>query len=132
MQLGMIGIGRMGGNMTRRLMRGGHEVVVYTTTAKNREAFARETGAVAASSLDDLVARLKPPRAIWLMVPAAAVDQTLDELGRAVGQDDTLIDGGNSYTSTTSDGRRRSLRGASTTSIAGRAVACGDWSGDIV
>ena len=97
MQLGMIGIGRMGGNMTRRLMRGGHEVVVYTTTAKNREAFARETGAVAASSLDDLVARLKPPRAIWLMVPAAAVDQTLDELGRAVGQDDTLIDGGNSY-----------------------------------
>jgi 6-phosphogluconate dehydrogenase len=97
MQLGMIGLGRMGGNMTRRLMRGGHEVVVYTTTAKSREAFARETGAVAASSLDDLVTRLKPPRAIWLMVPAAAVDQTLDALGRTVQKDDILIDGGNSY-----------------------------------
>jgi 6-phosphogluconate dehydrogenase len=97
MQLGMIGLGRMGGNMTRRLMRGGHEVVVYTSTAKSREAFAKETGAVAASSLDDLVARLKPPRAIWLMVPAAAVDPTLDDLGRAVQKGDILIDGGNSY-----------------------------------
>ena len=66
MQLGMIGLGRMGGNMTRRLMRGGHEVVVYTPTAKTRDAFAKETGAVAASSLDDLVSSLKPPRAIWL------------------------------------------------------------------
>jgi 6-phosphogluconate dehydrogenase len=97
MQLGMIGLGRMGGNMTRRLLCGGHEVVVYTTTAKTREAFARETGTVAASSLDDLVSRLKPPRAIWLMVPAAAVDPTLGELGRAIQSDDILIDGGNSY-----------------------------------
>src|SRR5207237_7108410 len=72
MQLGMIGIGRMGGNMTRRLMRGGHEVVVYSTAATSRDAFAKETGAVAASSLDDLMRRLKPPRAIWLVVPAAA------------------------------------------------------------
>src|SRR6266852_1777888 len=97
MQLGMIGLGRMGGNMTRRLMRGGHEVVVYTPTAKTRDAFAKETGAVAASSLDDLVSSLKPPRAIWLMVPAAAVDQTLGDLGRAIQKDDILIDGGNSY-----------------------------------
>src|SRR5207245_2668642 len=97
MQLGMIGLGRMGGNMTRRLMRGGHEVVVYTTTAKTRDAFAKETGAVAASSLDDLVSRLKPPRAIWLMVPAAAVDQTLGDLGRAIHKGDILVDGGNSY-----------------------------------
>jgi 6-phosphogluconate dehydrogenase len=97
MQLGMIGLGRMGGNMSRRLMRSGHEVVVYTTSAKTRETFARETGAVAASSLDDLVKRLKPPRAIWLMVPAAAVDTTLADLTRAVQRDDILIDGGNSY-----------------------------------
>jgi len=97
MQLGMIGLGRMGGNMTRRLMHGGHEVVVYTTTAKTRDAFAKETGAVAASSLDDLVSRLKRPRTIWLMVPAAAVDQTLGDLGQAIQKDDILVDGGNSY-----------------------------------
>src|SRR5256712_5772396 len=97
MQLGMIGLGRMGANMTRRLMRGGHEVVVYTPTAKTRDAFAKETGAVAASSLDDLVTSLKPPRTLWLMVPAAAVDQTLSDLGRAIQKGDILIDGGNSY-----------------------------------
>ena len=97
MQLGMIGIGRMGGNMTRRLMRAGHEVVVYTTTATARDAFANETGAIAASSLENLVERLKRPRAIWLMVPAAAVDPTLDGLGRALDKGDILIDGGNSY-----------------------------------
>ena len=97
MQLGMIGIGRMGGNMTRRLMRAGHEVVVYTTTATARDAFANETGAIAASSLENLVERLKRPRAIWLMVPAAAVDPTLEGLGRALDAGDILIDGGNSY-----------------------------------
>jgi 6-phosphogluconate dehydrogenase len=93
----MIGLGRMGGNMTRRLMRAGHEVVVYTTTARSREAFAQETGAAAATSLDDLASRLKPPRRIWLMVPAAAVDATIDGLARVVGTGDILIDGGNSY-----------------------------------
>ena len=97
MQLGMIGLGRMGGNMTRRLIRAGHEVVVYAASAKSRETFSKETGAVAASSLDDLVARLKAPRAIWLMVPAAAVDPTLESLAPAVAKGDTLIDGGNSY-----------------------------------
>jgi 6-phosphogluconate dehydrogenase len=97
MQLGMIGLGRMGGNMTRRLMHAGHEVVVYAASAKSRETFSKETGAVAASSLDDLVARLKAPRAIWLMVPAAAVDPTLESLAPAVAKGDILIDGGNSY-----------------------------------
>ena len=97
MQLGMIGLGRMGGNMTRRLMRAGHEVIVYAASAKTRDTFAKETGAVAASSLEDLVGRLKPPRAIWLMVPAAAVDPTLESLEPAVAKGDILIDGGNSY-----------------------------------
>src|SRR5262249_39966970 len=97
MQLGMIGLGRMGGNMTRRLMRAGHEVLVYAASAKSRETFSKETGAVAASSLVDLVSRLKAPRAIWLMVPAAAVDPTLESLAPAVARGDILIDGGNSY-----------------------------------
>jgi 6-phosphogluconate dehydrogenase len=97
MQLAMIGLGRMGGNMARRLMRAGHEVIVYSATAKTREAFAQETGACAASSLDELVARLKPPRVIWLMVPAAVVDTTLDELAARVQKDDIIVDGGNSY-----------------------------------
>jgi 6-phosphogluconate dehydrogenase len=97
MQLAMIGLGRMGGNMARRLMRSGHEVMVYSATAKTRETFARETGAFAASSLDELVAGLKPPRVIWLMVPAAVVDTTLSDLAARVQKDDIIIDGGNSY-----------------------------------
>ncbi len=97
MQLGMIGLGRMGGNMVRRWMGAGHEVIVYSATAKTRETFAQQTGAVAAASLADLVARLKPPRALWLMVPAAVVDQTIEQLAGLVQSGDTLIDGGNSY-----------------------------------
>jgi 6-phosphogluconate dehydrogenase len=97
MQLAMIGLGRMGGNMARRLMRARHEVIVYSATAKTRESFARETGAVAASSIDDLAAALKPPRLVWMMVPAAAVDKTLHDLTACLQRDDIIIDGGNSY-----------------------------------
>ena len=97
MQLAMIGLGRMGGNMVRRLMAAGHEVIVYSATAKTRETFAKETGAVAASSLAEVAARLKPPRVVWLMVPAASVDNTLGELAGMVQKGDILIDGGNSY-----------------------------------
>lgn len=97
MQLGMVGLGRMGGNMVRRLMRAGHEVVVHSATAKTRETFAKETGAFAASSIKELVARLKPPRVVWLMVPAAAVDKTLQEVVICVQKGDIIIDGGNSY-----------------------------------
>ncbi len=97
MQLGMIGLGRMGGNMVRRLLRAGHEVIVYSATAKTREAFAKETGAFAASSIDELAAKLKPPRVVWLMVPAAAVDKTLNEVASRVQKGDIVIDGGNSY-----------------------------------
>ena len=97
MQLAMIGLGRMGGNMARRLMGAGHEVIVYSATAKTREAFAQETGTFAASSIDELVAKLKPPRVIWLMVPAAVVDKTLSDLTICVKKGDIIIDGGNSY-----------------------------------
>jgi len=97
MQLGMIGLGRMGANMVKRWMAAGHEVVVYSATAKRRETFAKETGAVAASSLEDLVAKLKPPRLIWLMVPAAAVDKTLKDVAAFMQKEDIIVDGGNSY-----------------------------------
>jgi len=97
MQLGMVGLGRMGGNMVRRLMASGHTVSVYSATAKTREAFAKATGAFAASSLDELVAQLKAPRVLWLMVPAGAVDKTLNELAGKLQKGDIVIDGGNSY-----------------------------------
>ncbi len=97
MQLAMIGLGRMGGNMVRRLMSGKHEVIVYSATTKTRETFAKETGAFAASSLEQLVSKLKPPRIVWLMVPAAATDTTLQEVARYLRKDDIIVDGGNSY-----------------------------------
>ncbi len=97
MQLGLIGIGRMGGNMAVRLMKGGHKIVVYSARAQSREKFAKESGATAASSLEDLIAKLTAPRAVWLMIPAAAVDQTLSDLSRFMEKGDIIIDGGNSY-----------------------------------
>ncbi len=96
MQMGMIGLGRMGANMARRLMRGGHECVVYNRTQGAVQALARE-GAAGAASLDDFVARLAKPRIVWLMVPAAAVDATLDELAPRLTAGDVVVDGGNSY-----------------------------------
>ena len=84
MRLAMIGLGRMGGNMVRRLMGAGHEVIVYSATAKTRESFANATGAFAASSIDELVAKLKPPRVIWMMVPAAAVERYVGTSGRII------------------------------------------------
>ena len=96
MQLGMIGLGRMGANMVERLLRASHECVVYD---RNPLAIAElvARGAVGATSYADLVAKLKSPRAIWLMVPAASVDSAIDELTPSLGQDDVLIDGGNSF-----------------------------------
>jgi 6-phosphogluconate dehydrogenase len=92
----MIGLGRMGANMARRLMRGGHECVVFDHNPATVQAIAQE-GAIAAGSLDDLVAHLSPPRTLWLMVPAASVDATLDLLTARLQQGNTIIDGGNSY-----------------------------------
>ena len=96
MQLGMIGLGRMGANMVRRLIGGGHECVVYDRSPKAVDELAKQK-AVGASSLADLVARLAKPRAIWLMVPAAAVDKAIADLLPHVESGDILIDGGNSY-----------------------------------
>jgi len=96
MQLGMIGLGRMGANMVRRLMRGGHQCVVFDQSADNVKRMAGE-GATGASSLEDFVSKLSSPRAAWMMVPAAAVDSTLEELAALLQPGDTIIDGGNSY-----------------------------------
>jgi 6-phosphogluconate dehydrogenase len=96
MQLGMIGLGRMGANMVRRLLRGGHQCVVYDVFADAVTALARE-GAVGSSSLDDFVRKLTKPRAVWLMVPAAVVDRSLADLAGRLEKEDILIDGGNSY-----------------------------------
>jgi len=96
MQLGMIGLGRMGANMVRRLLRDGHECVVFARGAKAVAAMEKE-GAIGARDLDDFVAKLAKPRAAWIMVPAAAVDQTIDALVERMEADDIIIDGGNSY-----------------------------------
>jgi 6-phosphogluconate dehydrogenase len=96
MQLGMIGLGRMGANMVRRLMRGGHQCVVYDHNAANVGQLAGE-GAAGAASLDQFIGQLQAPRAIWLMVPAAVVEEKLDQLAPKLQKGDILIDGGNSY-----------------------------------
>jgi 6-phosphogluconate dehydrogenase len=96
MELGMIGLGRMGANMVRRLMGAGHRCVVFDRSADAVQALVRE-GAAGADSLTSLVDQLAPPRAVWLMVPAAVVDATLDELQKRVQSGDSVIDGGNSY-----------------------------------
>jgi 6-phosphogluconate dehydrogenase len=96
MQLGMVGLGRMGANMVRRLLRGGHECVVFNKPPKPMEELVKEN-AVGASDLGDLVKKLEKPRAVWLMVPAAAVESTISDLIPYLEPGDTLIDGGNSY-----------------------------------
>jgi 6-phosphogluconate dehydrogenase len=96
MKIGMIGLGRMGANMVRRLVKGGHECVVFDSSAKAVEELAGE-GAVGASDLSDMVKKLAAPRAVWVMVPAAVVDQTIASLTQLLEKGDTIIDGGNSY-----------------------------------
>jgi 6-phosphogluconate dehydrogenase len=96
MQLGMVGLGRMGANMVRRLLRGGHQCVVFDMSPKAVEELVKEK-AVGAVDLRDLVKKLEKPRAIWLMVPAAVVDKTIADVVPYLEAGDTLIDGGNSY-----------------------------------
>ena len=96
MQLGMVGLGRMGANLTRRLMRDGHEVVVYDVNADSVGQLESE-GSIGTASLEDLVHELTKPRAAWVMVPAAYAEQTTDALAELMEPDDIVIDGGNSY-----------------------------------
>ncbi len=97
MQLGMIGLGRMGGDMVRRLMRGGHACVVFDLNAQTVKQ-CEQDGATGAASLDELIQRLTPPRAVWVMLPAgAATDETVNALAEKMEADDIIIDGGNSH-----------------------------------
>src|ERR671914_753802 len=92
----MIGLGRMGANMVRRLVRGGHDCVVYSRTADDVARLESE-GATGATSYADLMAKLDAPRAVWIMVPAAVVGKVVDELRPHLEPDDVVVDGGNSY-----------------------------------
>lgn len=96
MQLGMIGLGRMGANMVSRLLRGGHQCVVFDMNPMAVQTLVNE-GAVGTASLDEFIAQLTPPRVAWVMVPAAVVDRTLGDLATRLQQDDIVIDGGNSH-----------------------------------
>jgi 6-phosphogluconate dehydrogenase len=96
MQLGMIGLGRMGANLVRRLMKAGHECVVYDVSADAVKALESE-GATGATTLEEFTAKLTAPRAAWIMVPAAVVESTLEKLVPLLSKDDIVIDGGNSY-----------------------------------
>ena len=97
MQLGMIGLGRMGGDMVRRLMRGGHACVVFDLNAQTVKQ-CEQDGATGAASLDELIQKLTPPRAVWVMLPAgAATDETVTALAEKMEADDIIIDGGNSH-----------------------------------
>src|SRR5215469_16895544 len=96
MQLGMVGLGRMGANMVRRLLRRGQQCVVFDVSPKAVEEMEAEK-ATGAASLQDLVKKLAKPRAVWLMVPAAVVDRTIADLAPNLEAGDVLIDGGNSY-----------------------------------
>ena len=97
MQMGMVGLGRMGANMTRRLMRGGHQLVVSDLSPDAVKQLGGE-GATGSASLEDLIAKLTPPRAVWIMVPAGGpTEATVQKLAQRMQAGDAIIDGGNSY-----------------------------------
>jgi len=97
MQLGMIGLGRMGANLVRRLHRGGHRCVVFDLDREAAQALASEVGATAAASVEELVRELEPPRAVWVMVPAGVTGAVIDDVAAHLAPGDVVIDGGNTY-----------------------------------
>src|SRR3981081_485851 len=97
MQLGMVGLGRMGANMVRRLVAHGHECIVFDVSPKVVADMAKEKGIVGSASLQDMVSEMAKPRAIWLMIPAGVVEKTIQEIAPHLEAGDILIDGGNSY-----------------------------------
>ncbi len=125
MELGMIGLGRMGANIVRRLQLAGHQCVVYDHNPASGAAL-EPIGAVAASSLEHLVTELAPPRAVWMMVPAGVTGAVVDDLSGLLASGDTMIDGGNSHYADDVARRRSCSRWGSTMSTAAPAVACGD------
>ena len=96
MQLGMIGLGRMGAGMVRRMMQAGIECVVYDTNPENISSLVAD-GAIGSSSLEDFVSKLTGPKTAWMMIPTAFVDDLIDQLEPLMGKDDIIVDGGNSY-----------------------------------
>ncbi|MGH7916095.1 MAG: phosphogluconate dehydrogenase (NAD(+)-dependent, decarboxylating) [Candidatus Binataceae bacterium] len=96
MQMGMVGLGRMGANMVRRLLRGGHECVVFDVNHEAVQGMVKE-GALGAASLDDFTSKLRPPRVAWMMVPAGVVEGTVTDLAKRFERGDIIVDGGNSY-----------------------------------
>src|SRR6201985_1614849 len=97
MQLGMVGLGRMGANMVRRLVAHGHECVVFDMSPKVVDEMAKEKGITGSTSLRDMVSKRAKPRAIWLMIPAGVVEKTIEQIAPHLEAGDILIDGGNSY-----------------------------------
>lgn len=130
MQIGLVGLGRMGANMSRRWLRAGHSVVGYARHAETVNGLLADKAiSGGATSLKDLVGQLATPRVLWLMLPAAAVDATLDELVPLLARDDVVVDGAATpTTSTTSAAPERSRSRESTTSTAGPAAAWPAWS----
>ena len=126
MQLGMIGLGRMGANMVRRLMRAGHECVVFDMSPANVAQLGKD-GATGSGSLDEFLSKLKPPRAVWLMVPAAVVDQTLEQLARACRRATSSSMAATRITSTISAAPRSCNRRAFITPMSESAAAFGAW-----
>src|SRR5262245_19740519 len=127
MQLGMIGLGRMGANMVRRLIKNGHTCVVFDRSPEAVNKLV-EDNAIGTTSLADMVKTLKTPRAIWLMVPAAVVDQSIGDLLPMLEAGDILIDGGNSYYIDDIRRAKELSRSAFITLTLVRAAVCGDWS----
>lgn len=127
MQIGMVGLGRMGANMVRRLLKQGHDCVVFDVNADNVEALIKE-GATGASSPADLIAKLETPRAVWLMLPAAITPKIARDFASTLTKGDAIIDGGNSFTVRLSTCPRSFHLLASTISTSAHRVAFGAWS----